>query len=471
MSGRGPEGHAGEPPPVRPEELTAEGGASGASPGRPAESPAGGGTVHPGRPPRLRRVGRTAAVVVAVGFLGVLAVLTARYSHDFSRERAEAEEARPPSRTAPLSAERIEEYARERLREELQARKPPPAPPDLELPEEWGLGEEELGGSPPPSWAPPSPPPSPPPAPQRLSAIGSALSPAGSAGSAVGSGSFAGAGLPRGSFPDREERPDVAAPLEALRRRVERVLPGGGGVSPLEVRHREAEPGSSGAAGARLDLPTLAGHRLEPRSAGSGSVGPPRLAAGVVVPLVLTHDIGTDVPGPVRAWVARDVYDSESHSVVVIPRGTEVFGSQAARATVGDRRVLLVWRRLRLPSGVVYELPELPAGSVDGTAGARAEVDNHWWARFGNAVALSLVGAGVQLSQPQERTAVQGFAPDGGQVAGQVAAQQLGLELGRLSQEILRRGIDRPPTLTLSAGQRLSLLVSRDLVFPEGRLP
>jgi type IV secretion system protein VirB10 len=116
---------------------------------------------------------------------------------------------------------------------------------------------------------------------------------------------------------------------------------------------------------------------------------------------------------------------------------------------------------LRLPSGVVYELPELPAGSADGTAGVQAEVDRHWWGRFGNAIALSLVGAGVQLSQPQERSAVQGFAPS----EGQVVAQQLGVELGRLSQEILRRGIDRPPTLTLSAGQRLSLLVSRDLVF------
>ena len=405
-------------------------------------------------------------MVVVVGFLGVLAVLTTRYSHDFSRDRAEAEEARPPSRTAPLSAERIEEYARERLREELRARKPPPAPPDLELPEDWGLGEPELGGSPSPSWVPPAPPPSPPPAPQRLSAIGSALSPAGSAAASARGAGLGGSGGRGAAFGERDERPDVVAPLEALRRRVERALPGGGGPASLAARAPEVPSATEAAGRSRLDLPSLAAHRLEPRSAG-GSLGLPRLAAGVVVPLVLTHDVGTEVPGPVRAWVARDVYDSETHSVVVIPRGTEVVGSQAARATVGDRRVLLVWRRLRLPSGVVYELPELPAGSVDGTAGARAAVDNHWWGRFGNAVALSLVGAGVQLSQPQERTAVQGFAPD----AGQVAAQQLGLELGRLSQEILRRGIDRPPTLTLSAGQRLSLLVSRDLVFPEGRLP
>jgi type IV secretion system protein VirB10 len=218
-----------------------------------------------------------------------------------------------------------------------------------------------------------------------------------------------------------------------------------------------------GAGDRRLDLPSLSPYRLEARAVPRGRLaGPPRLSAGAVVPLVLTHDVGTDVPGSVRAWVARDVYDSETHSVGVLPRGTVVVGSQAARATVGDRRVLVVWRRLRLPSGVVYELPELPAGSADGTAGVRAEVDRHWWGRFGNAIALSLVGAGVQLSQPQERSAVQGFAPS----EGQVVAQQLGVELGRLSQEILRRGIDRPPTLTLSAGQRLSLLVSRDLVFP-----
>jgi type IV secretion system protein VirB10 len=231
----------------------------------------------------------------------------------------------------------------------------------------------------------------------------------------------------------------------------------------LGVAGSAEAPEGAGAGDRRLDLPSLSPYRLEARAVPRGRLaGPPRLSAGAVVPLVLTHDVGTDVPGSVRAWVARDVYDSETHSVVVLPRGTVVVGSQAARATVGDRRVLVVWRRLRLPSGVVYELPELPAGSADGTAGVQAGVDRHWWGRFGNAIALSLVGAGVQLSQPQERSAVQGFAPS----EGQVVAQQLGVELGRLSQEILRRGIDRPPTLTLSAGQRLSLLVSRDLVFP-----
>jgi type IV secretion system protein VirB10 len=176
---------------------------------------------------------------------------------------------------------------------------------------------------------------------------------------------------------------------------------------------------------------------------------------------VLTHAVSTDVPGPIRAYVIRDVYDSLSSDVLLVPRGTLAIGHQAAHAAAGDQRILIIWTELKLPSGVSYRLPSPVAGSQDGTAGVLGDVDNHWWGRLGSAIGLSLVGAGIQLSQPQERTSVQGFAPD----EGQVLAQQLGLELGRLSQEILRRGVNRPPTITLRPGERLSLLLTRDLAF------
>ena len=198
----------------------------------------------------------------------------------------------------------------------------------------------------------------------------------------------------------------------------------------------------------------------------------PVLYAGTAIPLTLAHGLSSDVPGPARAMVTRDVYDSLVHRHLVLPRGTLVLGHQAARSAAGDRRVLIAWTELKLPDGSSYRLPEQPAGAADGTAGARGRVDNHWWSRFGSAVGLSLVGAGTQLSQPRGRTG-RTAVPGQGYAAteGQVLAQQLGLELGRLSQEMLRRGVNRAPTITLEPGQRMSLLLTRDLLFPFPPIP
>lgn len=413
---------------------------------RSDREPAPAGRYHAGRRPRLERVGRGAAVLLVVAFLGTLAYLTLRYSHGTRPPGEEEVPARRSSVTAPLSAERIQELARERVEAELRARKPAPGPPELVYPEE--LEDPFLGAGPGSGrfdFAPP-PPPAPPPV-RELPALRSPLSPSGVGPSPSPAAPSVGPpavpepgvweelrrGLGQGSSAAGEGSDDSPAPGRAA---------GGSGAS----RERRA-----------VELPSHEVHRLE-RLAPTGR---PVLATGTVVPLVLTHDLSTDVPGPVRAWVARDVYDSGDHTTLLLPRGTLVTGMQSARAAVGDDRVLIAWRRLRLPSGESYRLPDLPAGSADGTAGARGEVNRHWWGRVGNAVALSLVGAGVQLSQPQRRTAVDGFAAS----EGQVVAEQLGIQLGNLGQEVFRRGLDRPPTILLSAGHRLSLLVVRDLAF------
>ncbi len=442
-------------PDETPEEVSPE-----AAPSTRASAPIPPGTVHPGRPPRLQKIGRTAAVVGVAGFLLLLAYLTVRYPHGGAGSAGKQAQARPPSLEVPLTAQRIEEYAKKKLRDELRARlranRPAPGPPDLSLP------GEAAGGAPTtvrfgrPETSPPKP------AGPRLPALRSPLSPA---GAQVG----AGASLrptPSASAPEAPLPPSAgfwASLRDGLSgagrpRGASGVASEAGGYGAGEASPGAAPPAPEPLEARRVDLPSSEVHRLRRLEPAAGRR---TLSTGTVVPLVLTHDLSTDVPGPVRAWVSRDVYDSLTHSVLLIPRGSLALGDQSARTAAGDRRVLIAWRQLRLPSGAVYALPELPAGSADGTAGARGQVDRHWWSRFGSAVALSLVGAAGQLSQPQARTAVAGFAAD----PGQVVAQQLGLELATLSREVLQRGLSRAPTIHLSAGRRLTLLVTRDLAF------
>ena len=94
-----------------------------------------------------------------------------------------------------------------------------------------------------------------------------------------------------------------------------------------------------------------------------------------------------------------------------------------------------------------------------GQTGAQGEVDTHWQRVFGKALLLSAISAGAQVSQPQQTSA---FALPS---AGQVAAGALGQELSSVALEILRRGLDVPPTITVRAGQPFNVFLNGDLVF------
>ncbi|MFW6012193.1 MAG: TrbI/VirB10 family protein [bacterium] len=414
-----------------------------------APTPEGGSLFH-GPGPRLRRAGRTAAILAVVAVVALLMVLTANFSHDLAGSPSSPEESSStPVTTSPLSPERVEEFARRHLQRQLRANQRPPAPPELpDLPDQEDT-PESIESLPPP--APPSPPATRSSTPQPSRALDAPLAPS-------ASDSTPGRGGERRS-PPRAEPP---SPRQLLARIPEPEDFFERSRHPQEPRNQPSST-SSPHSNPPLDRRTInvpapepvALHPVPPPAA-------PTLYARTTIPLALTHAVNTDVPGPVRAYVLRDIYDSLHHATLLVPRGTLAIGHQAAHAAAGDQRVLIYWTELKLPSGASLHLPNLLGGSQDGSAGVVGDVDNHWWSRFGSAIGLSLVGTGTQLSQPQERTAVQGLAAS----ESQVLAQQLGLELGRLSREILRRGVNRPPTISLQAGERLSLILTQDLAFP-----
>ncbi len=185
------------------------------------------------------------------------------------------------------------------------------------------------------------------------------------------------------------------------------------------------------------------------------------LTAGSVISAVLVTALNSDLPGDVGAQVTRDVYDSPTESVVLIPKGARLVGHLGSGVVHGQKRVALAWVRINLPNGEVIDLPGQPATDERGAAGVAADVDNHSFRTFSAAGIAAAIGAGVELSQPQ----------NGGSVlttpsVGQVLAGSLGQELGTVGLEIVRRELDVPPTLTLPPGALFNLLLTTDLSFP-----
>ena len=179
--------------------------------------------------------------------------------------------------------------------------------------------------------------------------------------------------------------------------------------------------------------------------------------AGSVIPAVLITAIHSDLPGPLVAQVSEDVRDTTSSNFVLIPKGTRVLCAYESAQQRGQSRLVVGCSRLVFPDGRSKDLPFEPGAGLAGTVGVPGDVNRHLLSTFGTTALLAIVSGGVQVSQgtfDRNRTD-----------AREVMAGALGQELGRTSTEILRRELNRPPTIEVEAGSRLQILVTQDLGF------
>jgi type IV secretory pathway VirB10-like protein len=186
---------------------------------------------------------------------------------------------------------------------------------------------------------------------------------------------------------------------------------------------------------------------------------PYTLRAGTVIPGLLITGINSDLPGDLVAQVSRDIYDSRTQHTLLIPKGARLIGTYDNQVVAGQGRLLVAWTRLILPDGRSLRLPGLALKDLEGQTGAKDRVDTHWQRVFGKALLLSAISAGVQLSQPQQTSVLAPPSP------GQVAAGALGQELSNVALEVLRRGMDVVPTITIRQGHPFNVFLNGDLVF------
>jgi type IV secretion system protein TrbI len=187
---------------------------------------------------------------------------------------------------------------------------------------------------------------------------------------------------------------------------------------------------------------------------------PYELHAGSVIPAVLLTGINAALPGTIVAQVRNDVFDSVTGRYLLIPRGTRLVGTYDNRIVQGQRRVLVVWTRLLYPDGSSLDLLGMPGTDEAGYAGFGANVDEHLNKIFTSALLLSIIGAGAQLSQPQQSSSLY-TAPS----VGQTIAGAFGQQIGNTSIHLTQRELEIPPTLDVPPGYLFNVLVDRDMVL------
>lgn len=179
---------------------------------------------------------------------------------------------------------------------------------------------------------------------------------------------------------------------------------------------------------------------------------------GTSIPAILETAINSDVPGGVRARTTRNVYDSRSQRHLLIPKNSTIVGE--AGSEQGSNRLGIVWTRLILPDGRSMDLGGQETKDGTGASGLPGKVDSHFFRRFRSAFLVSMVGAGVKIATYDDRRGVFD-RPAIGQVAGSSAAEQT----GEVASELLRRGMNVRPTVTIPPGQAFHVYVNQDLAF------
>lgn len=117
------------------------------------------------------------------------------------------------------------------------------------------------------------------------------------------------------------------------------------------------------------------------------------LGKGKIIEVITETAINSDHPSEVRAIVTRDVY-AESGKLILVPKGTRVFGEFTVSIEAGYGRVDIKWNRMDLATGYTITL-DSPAVDSLGRSGVQAVVDNKYKEQMANAILSSAFSIGV----------------------------------------------------------------------------
>ena len=174
------------------------------------------------------------------------------------------------------------------------------------------------------------------------------------------------------------------------------------------------------------------------------------LPKGAFLDCTLETAIDSTLPGMTTCVLAADAFGVDGE-VVLLERGTKLVGETRGQVQQGSARVFVLWNEARTPTGVIVPLAS-PGADELGRAGLLGSVEHHFWERFGAAILVSVIDGGIQA-------AVQSSRGNNGTVIVNPSATQ------DVMTEVLKGTINIPPTVMKHQGDRVQVLVARDLDF------
>ena len=173
------------------------------------------------------------------------------------------------------------------------------------------------------------------------------------------------------------------------------------------------------------------------------------LPKGAFVDCTLETAIDSTLPGMTTCVTATDTFSADG-STVLLERGTKLVGETRGEVAQGSARVFVLWSEARTPTGVVIPLAS-PGTDELGRSGLAGNINRHFFQRFGAAILISVINGAIQAAVTSRS--------NGGTVIYNPSSSQ------DVMTEVLKDTINIPPTVTKNQGDRIQVLVARDLDF------
>jgi len=176
---------------------------------------------------------------------------------------------------------------------------------------------------------------------------------------------------------------------------------------------------------------------------------------GTQISCDLKTALNSDVPGMTSCVLTTNVY-SDDGTTLLLERGSEATGEYRSDVRQGQKRLFVLWDRIRTPAGVVVNL-DSPGTDALGRSGLTGYVDNHWVERLGAAFLLSIIQDAIGYETAKAQRGAQGT----------VYFQNTASTGDQMGSKILDNTINIPPTISKNQGERINIFVARDLDFSQ----
>lgn len=176
------------------------------------------------------------------------------------------------------------------------------------------------------------------------------------------------------------------------------------------------------------------------------------ITEGTFIDCVLETALDSEQPGMTRCVLPRNVYSTDGR-VLLLPRGSRLVGQyQSGQLRQGQRRIFVVWTRVETPDGVIVHL-DSPTADPLGRSGMNGRIDQHFIARFGAALLVSVVNdlTNYEIAKESRGTTLNFNTTTG--------------EMNNLASLMAENSINIPPTLYKKQGDHIGIFVARDLYF------
>lgn len=189
----------------------------------------------------------------------------------------------------------------------------------------------------------------------------------------------------------------------------------------------------------------------------SDSLQKHRLFEGTVLESVLTNRLEGQFTGPVNVALTTNVY-SHSGADLLIPQGTRILGEAKRVDNLDQTRLAVVFHRMIMPDGYSVNLDQMPGLDQQGASALKDKVNHHYLSTFGTSIALGLL-AGFSMWGTQGVYSADGDASD-------YYRQGVATQLSRDARQILAHKLNRLPEVTIREGNRVRIILTKDLDVP-----